>query len=211
MLSGKSISMAPVALLFSILSWGSPAMADDAIDNIRALLVQYLQPGADGLSQIGPLLSQIDRDGNGIDQKEIDQANRVLTARLRAQNISQRLIYDLNDDFEVSKSEVEQVADYNREPFSLGEDKDAQAARQKRQREELIAGVMAFDADGDGKLEWLEISKPLRTSQNGNQYEIFPVKLAQALFNADPNQDGVLTDAESTAILNMAELKKAEK
>ena len=148
MLSGKSISIALVALLFSILSWGSHAMADDAIDNIRALLVPYLQPGADGLSQTGPLLRQIDRDGNGIDQKEIDQANRVLTARFRAQNISQRLIYDLNDDFEVSKSEVEQVADYNREPFSLGEDKDAQAARQKRQREELIAGVMAFDADG---------------------------------------------------------------
>mgnify|MGYP001792117385 FL=1 len=144
-------------------------------------------------------------------QKEIDQANLVLTARIRAKNISERLIYDLNNDFEVTRAEVEQVADYNREPFSLGEDKDAQAAKQKRRREELVAEVMQGDANGNGKLDWLEISQSLRMSEIGNQFEIFSVVLAQALLNADPNKDGVLTDAESTAILNVALLKKAEK
>ena len=204
MLNGKSISLALAVPLISILSWGSPAVADDAIDSIRALLARNPQSGAE-------VLSQIDRDGNGIVQKEIDQANLVLTARIRAKNISERLIYDLNNDFEVTRAEVEQVADYNREPFSLGEDKDAQAAKQKRRREELVAEVMQGDANGNGKLDWLEISQSLRMSEIGNQFEIFSVVLAQALLNADPNKDGVLTDAESTAILNVALLKKAEK
>jgi hypothetical protein len=204
MLNGKSVPLALALPLILILSWGRPAIADDAIDKVRALLVRYPHSGAD-------LLSQIDRDGNGIDQKEIDRANRVLTARIRAKNISERLIYDLNNDFEVTRSEVEQVADYDREPILLGEDRDARAAKRKRHREEVAAEVMQSDANGNGKLEWLEISESLRMSGIDNQFEIFSVMLAQALLNADPNKDGILTSAESAAILNEAALKKAEK
>jgi hypothetical protein len=207
MLNGKSVPLALALPLILILSWGRPAIADDAIDKVRALLVRYPHSGAD-------LLSQIDRDGNGIDQKEIDRANRVLAARIRAKNISERLIYDLNNDFEVTRSEVEQVADYDREPILLGDDKDAQdaqAAKQKRHSEEVVAEVMQGDANGNGKLDWLEISESLRMSDIDNQFEIFSVMLAQALLNADPNKDGIMTSAESTAILNLAVLKKAEK
>ena len=192
-----------VAALASVNFSAVPVWADnDPIADIRALLVQRNPSGSDILSQIAPLLRDIDREGNGLEQKDIDQAKLIHDAQRRAQVISRNLVYDLNGDLVVTRQEAESVLDYQMAVYAARAAGTSQANANKRQRDQQVNKIMQGDADGNQKLEGTELSVLGEGSEEARRYEDFNVNFAQALLKADPNADGIVTEAESLAVLS---------
>lgn len=192
-----------IAVMVSVNFATLPVRADsDPIADIRSLLVQRYSSGLDVLSQAGRLLSEIDRNGNGLDQKDVDQAKSVHDAQLRAELVSRNLAYDLNGDLVVSRQEAETIVDYQmsrRTSLALGV---SQKNANKRRRDQQVNGIMHGDTDGNQKLEGLELSVPPVGFDKVRQGRNFSADFAQALIKADPNSDGLVTESESLAILS---------
>jgi hypothetical protein len=180
-----------------------PVRADnDPIAEIRSLLVQRNTPGLIVLSEASRLLSDIDRDGNGLDQNDIDQATLIKVAWRRAGTISRNLVYDLNGDLIVTRQEIEITKNYQMLLHVSRATGIREVNARKRQRDQLIDHIMRGDVNGDQKLEGLELSFLGKISKEMWQYEFISVDFAQALIKADPNSDGVVTDSEIRAILS---------
>jgi hypothetical protein len=192
-----------IAMMTSVNFAAVSARADsDPIADIRSLLAQRMSSDSDVLSQVGPLLREIDRDGNGLDQKDIDQARLIHDARWRAQLVSRNLVYDLNGDLVVTREEAETAIDYQVSRRTSRAADTSQLNANKRQRDQQVNRIMQGDADGNQKLEGLELSALPEGSDEARRRQNFSADFAQALIRADPNSDGVVTESESLAILS---------
>ena len=192
-----------IAVMASVSFATVPVRADsDPIADIRSLLAQRMSSSSDVLSQVGPLLHDIDRDGNGLDQKDVDQARLIHDARRRSQLVSRNLVYDLNGDLVVTREEAEISIDYQMSRRASRAVGTSQVNANKRQRDQQVNRIMQGDADGNQKLEGLELSVLPDGSDEGRRQENFSADFAQALIKADPNSDGVVTESESLAILS---------
>ena len=187
------------------LPWEGAALADDAaIQEVRKLYLESPQSNGDispALTKFSRLFLEIDRDGNGVSLQDIDLAEKVRTAQTRAQNASQKLRYDLDGDLSVTREELESVLAYE---TGRGMRRQSDAAIQANFKREIAARadkIMKADTDGNGQLSGLEVSKP--DPERNRDYGGFSQQtaLARAMLNADPNGDGVLTEAETFVIL----------
>jgi hypothetical protein len=178
------------------------AQANEKVDLIRSILAKKLQSGLDQVGQIASLLDRIDRNHDGINQKEIDQAKEISTARRNAQNISQRLTYDLNGDFVVTRKEVNQVAEYSMAGRLSAAHNQFLRNQINQQREDFVKRVMQADINRNEKLELSELSIPLHEEEVERDDDQLSITLSLALLDADPNNDGLVTESESSAILN---------
>lgn len=174
----------------------------DPIADLRSLFAQRMSTGSDFLSQVGPMLLDIDRDGNGLDQKDIDKAKLIHDARLRAQLVSRSLVYDLNGDLVVTREEAETAIAYQISRRGSRAADANQLNAIKRQRDQQVNKVMQGDGDGNQKLEGLELSDLPEGSNEARRQQNFNADFAQALIKADPNSDGLVTESESLAILS---------
>jgi hypothetical protein len=194
----------PSTVFILALSWESAALADDAaIQEIRRLYLESSQPGGGNssvLNWFSRLFTEIDRDGDGVNLQEVDLAEKVRTAQGRAQIAAEKLRYDLDGDLVVTRQELESVLGYETgrgRRFSNAE----VTASFKREMMKRADKIMKADADGNGQLSGTEVSKP--DPERNRDYGGFSqqIVLARAMLKADPNGDGVLTEAETFAIL----------
>lgn len=192
-----------IAVMASVNFAAVSARADsDPIADIRSLLAQRMSSGSDILSQVGPLLLEIDRDGNGLDQKDIDQTKRIHDARWRAQLVSRNLVYDLDGDLVVTREEAETAIAYQMSRRASRAGDISQLNANKRQRDQQVNKIMQGDADGNQRLEGLELSVLPEGSDESRRQQNFSADLAQALIKADPNSDGLVTESETLVILS---------
>ncbi len=170
------------------------AHAEEAIDNIRDLLVQSRNFDGNFLNSVSGLLRQVDRDRNGIDQKDIDLLILIGAAQMRAQTISRILTYDLDGDIVITRQEVEQVIKFQSPELNVNEGN--QAILDRRVKE-----IMFGDANGDQKLEGAELAAKKIKTKETDLPQHFAIVLAGAILKADPNVDGKVTTSESLEIL----------
>lgn len=195
----------PSAVFVLALPLQGAALADDAaIQDIRKLYLESSQASGDfssALNKFSRLFMEIDRDGNGVSIQDVDLAEKVRTAQTRAQFAAQKLRYDLDGDLTVTREELEATLAYETGRNMRRQSDAAILANIKRQVAERADKFMQADADGDGKLSGIEVSKP--DPERNRDYGGFTqqVALARAMLKADPNGDGKLTEAEIFEIL----------
>ena len=193
------------AIFILALSGQSVAFADDAaIQDIRKLYLESSQTSGDtssALNKFSRLFMEIDRDGNGVSMEDIDLAEKVRTAQTRAQIAAQKLKYDLDGDLVVTRDELESVLAYETGRGMRRQSDAAILANFKREIAARADKIMKADADRDGQLSGIEVSKadPERNRDHGGFAQ--QAALARAMLKADPNGDGVLTEPETFEIL----------
>jgi hypothetical protein len=193
------------AAFILVLSGQSVAFADDAaIQEIRKVYLESSQSGGDNssaLNKFSRIFMEIDRDGNGVSLQDVDLSEKVRTAQSRAQIASQKLKYDLDGDLIVTRQELESVLGYEMGRGMRRQSDAAIAANIKREVAMRADKIMKADADGNGQLSGVEVSKP--DPERNRDYGGFAQQtaLARAMLKADPNGDGVLTEAETFTIL----------
>lgn len=195
----------PSAVFVLVLPWEGAALADDAaIQDIRKLYLESSQTSGDtssALNKFSRLFMEIDRDGNGVSLQDVDLAEKVRTAQTRAQFAAQKLKYDLDGDLVVTREELESVLAYESGRGMRRQSDAAILANFKREIAVRADKIMKADAVGDGQLSGIEVSKadPERNRDYGGFTQ--QAALARAMLKADPNGDGVLTEAETFEIL----------
>jgi len=193
------------AIFILTLPGQSIAFADDAaIQDIRKLYLESSQMSGDtssALNKFSRLFMEIDRDGNGVSLQDIDLAEKVRTAQTRAQIAAQKLKYDLDGDLVVTREELESVLAYETGRGMRRQSDAAMLANFKREIAVRADKIMKADADRDGQLSGIEVSKadPERNRDHGGFAQ--QTALARAMLKADPNGDGVLTEPETFEIL----------
>ena len=195
----------PSAVFVLTLPWQGAALADDAaIQEIRKLYFESSQASRDNsslLNKFSRIFAELDRDGNGVSLQDVDLAEKVRTAQARAQFAAQKLRYDLDGDLVVSREELESVLAYETGRNMRRQSDEAFLANFKREIAERADKIMKADTDGDGKLSGIEVSNPDPERNRDNGGFAQQTALARAMLKADPNDDGLLTDAEIFAIL----------
>ncbi|MBI3672727.1 MAG: hypothetical protein HY245_04770 [Rhizobiales bacterium] len=167
---------------------------------LRNLLADAVQLGSGDSAPavVARMFAELDRNGDGITQDEIDLARTIRLAQSRGQRAAGLLRYDLNGDLAISRDEVEQAV-----RFEMGRRGTASNAvpeeRLNREIGRLADRVMQRDADGNGKIEGSEIyvADP---QQDGDRRLDQWGDLPQAALRADPDGDGRLTEAEAMVL-----------
>lgn len=178
-----------------------PANAQTAESNdIRQLFLDVARAsgGEANTSRVfAALTSDFDRNDNGIELQEIEAAETVRMARLRAQRTGLRLRYDLDGDFAITREEVETTLRYEMRRHRRGKSDEVYENQIKNKLDKGVLTIMFTDADGDGRLAGAEMSAPGKI--NFNQFYLGEenAALARALLKADPNGDGLLTESET--------------
>ena len=144
---------------------------------------------------------EIDRDGNGVSLQDVDLSEKVRTAQSRAQIASQKLKYDLDGDRELPGRESNQSWVMQMGRGMRRQSDAAIAANIKREVAMRADKIMKADADGNGQLSGVEVSKPDPERNRDYGGVAQQTTLARAMLKADPNGDGVLTEAETFTIL----------
>jgi len=175
---------------------GSEVLAADEINAVRQALSSYRGQGELPLSAAADMmimmLRQMDADGNGLDEGDLDFAVKRAGAQLRAGYASDRLRYDLDGDASVSRAEIEAVV--ARESSASGSSAPSQWQKER------VDEIMLDDADGNGIISGVElVSVPASRKRDRSDDRLLP--LAQAFLAADPDHDGIVTQAESFAII----------
>lgn len=185
--------------------WSGPATADEAaIQEIRKLYLESSQSGGDSssaLNRFSRLFAEIDRDGNGVNLQDVELVEKVRTAQSRAQLAAEKLRYDLDGDLVITRQEIESVVEFESGRGTRRLSDAAILANFKRDVAKRTDKIMKADTDGNGQLSGAEVSKP--DPERNRDYGGFTqqIALARAMLKADPNGDGVLTEAETFAIL----------
>jgi hypothetical protein len=167
---------------------------------------QQFNQGMGGRAQrfaiLSQLFSSLDRNGDGISPSELDRAEMIAGASMRASNASMKLIYDLNGDMKVTQKEIETVLELNANLLQ-GDRKFLKAQMAVRQRTN-IQNIMKADANKNGAIEGTELLTPRAVERSGGiggfanrQHE-----LARALLAADPNSDNLVTEEEAFALVS---------
>lgn len=185
--------------------WGlvaAPASAD-AKAELKNSLVEFAAEtgGAENLlALVARVLAEVDRDGDGLRKAEIDFAEAVFGAQERASLATARLRFDLDGDLAVSKDEIERSMVYQLGRARQAGSNAAMKERLKRQVQQQVQQLMVTDADGDGVLRGGEVTAADPQRPSGNRRSKF-LDVARALLAADPNNDGVVSEAESLQVL----------
>lgn len=125
---------------------------------------------------------------------DLDIYMKISAARLRAQNLTAILMYDLNGDMEVTREEIEQVVTFQMGGFGQPQQQIQLAVKQQVDR------LMKSDKNGDGKLSGDELYANSQFN-NFNEGQDLTANLGKALLAADPNKDGKVTQAEILAMI----------
>jgi hypothetical protein len=199
----KSLSiMAALIILLMAASASKAEVKDDSkLFTAYRGFIQGRGNTAQGFAALSQLFSSLDQNGDGISAQELNRAETISNARMRALFAQMNLMYDLDGDLVVTQQEVETVLDSNRLRLLGGNQK--LKAQLLRRRAAQIQSAMAGDANNNGSLEGKELlaappkngTGEFRRGMTG-QYE-----LVHALLDADPNSDGLLTEAEALALL----------
>lgn len=193
----------PCAALVFVFAWEKPALAD-AIQDIRKLYFELVPSGgsnSSALATFSGLFLEIDRDGNGVSLQDIDLVEKVWSAQARSQIIVEKLRYDLDGDLVVTRQEVELYLEYEIGRRLRRTSGSGNAEMQKRELAKRVDKIMKADANGNGQIEGIEMSA-VDTERNrdygGRNWQ---ATLARAMLKADPDGNGVLTEAETFALL----------
>lgn len=195
----------PCTALVIMFAWEKPALADEAaVQEIRKLYFELVPSGgnnASALSTFSGLFLEIDRDGNGVSLEDIDLVEKVWNAQTRSQIIVEKLRYDLDGDLVVTRHEVESYLEYELGRRLRRTTGNGNADMQKREMAKRIDRIMKGDADSNDRIEGIEMSAvdPERNRDYGGRN--WQVTLARAMLKADPDGNGVLTEAETFALL----------
>lgn len=207
----RFVSRSSLALAFFSAAWalglslGGPAYADEAaIKEIRQLILESSGSGGDNSSaftRFSGLFLEIDRDGNGMSLQDVELVEKVRTAQTRAQTAVEKLRYDLDGDLVVTRQELESVLAYESGRRMRRLSDAAVAANLKREVASRADRIMKADTDGNGQLSGKEVTEP--DPERNRDYNRFnqQTSLARAMLKADPNGDGILTEAETFAVL----------
>jgi hypothetical protein len=155
---------------------------------------------AQSLTALAKLFSSLDVNGNGVSLAELSQAEKIWDAASRASNAQRALAYDLDGDFVVTRQEIEAVLDFRRR--QPGSPIRFHPAEVKREIKAFVERALAGDANKNGSLEGMEFLSA-RARPGSGKFRLFvsPYELIHALLDADPNSDGLLTEAESHVLL----------
>jgi Ca2+-binding EF-hand superfamily protein len=193
-------------LAFTLLLSSTIACQADVQTDLRQAYIDMFgrSGGMNTLNAIGAQFQQYDRNGDGLQQSEIDVADAQFKAQGRAQFASMWLANDLDGDLRVTRDEVEILVSRQ---FAYGR-QGAMSAEQKEQMKQQLraqsATLMEVDIDKNGTIEGQELYQP-QQRQNPQMIRdmerINPLRLAKALIAADPNQDGTLTLTEAAGLV----------
>jgi hypothetical protein len=155
---------------------------------------------AQSLTVLAKLFSSLDVNGNGVSPAELSQAEKIWDAASRASNAQRALAYDLDGDFVVTRQEIETVLDFRRR--QPGSPIRLRPAEVEREIGAFVERALAGDANKNGSLEGMELLSA-RARPGSGKFRLFvsPYELIHALLDADPNSDGLLTEAESHVLL----------
>jgi Ca2+-binding EF-hand superfamily protein len=175
-----------VAVPFVALSMSSPGQAGNQSPNLIDALMRVPSPGIsmtyEGvIARLSDPIRINDVDGNGLDSAEIDLISQVRTARERANQLLRFLAFDLNNDRQVSREEVDRV-----DRTSIGGGADPR---------QVLALFDATDINRDQILDWDEMGAP---RNNGDtSYE----RTLQTIVSFDPTSATPFTleDAKTLA------------
>jgi hypothetical protein len=148
------------------------------------LLIGPLRLGATLEGYVAELLQplrRLDRSGDGLDADDIAFQQQRRLAEARASAVAQALLYDLNADQKVDRTEVE-----------------ASGPTPAEGRRRAQALFDRYDTDNNGVVTLAELSKPEPPSEDGE------TQAARLLLALDPNGDGRLTAAELDALAHAA-------
>ncbi|MBL8904819.1 MAG: hypothetical protein JNK83_16120 [Rhizobiales bacterium] len=181
-----------------------PANAQTEKENdIRQLFLDVARVSggeANAARVFAALRSGIDFNGNGIELPEIEVAETVRAARVRAQRAGLRLRYDLDGDFAITREEVETTLRYEMGRLRGNQSGEVYEKHFKNRLDEGVLRIMFTDADGDGRLAGAEMSAPGKIKFEQFYLGEEKAALARALLKVDPNGDGLLTESETFEI-----------
>jgi Ca2+-binding EF-hand superfamily protein len=184
-----------------------PAAIADSTTDIRSAYDDYVstQGGSQNVFQnFARVFERFDVEGKGLSLKEIERVERVMTARTRAQLAMQYLIFDLNGDLVVTREEMTEAIlvqlGTERRHMSASEFNNRISKNVMRQVERLLT----VDKNANGSIEGSEFFMTQRDVQSDGQSERTGTELARALIAADPNKDGLVTQAEAAALISAA-------
>jgi hypothetical protein len=150
------------------------------------------------------VFKQLDHNGDGLTQLELDLSVAINEAERRAKAAGQRLVFDLNNDGEVTLAEATTVVDYRTAALLSGPARSAsETARIKLEQDRFLSDVMAADSNKDGVIKGAELVEPDRAATTQDKRPAI-VAFIKALLASDPDHDGVLTKVESLVILRQA-------
>lgn len=172
LVTGSAIALVLAATGFGIAQIAPPEKPGDPNSDVLlerlhqgAVIEQYVA------QQVAPLRSA-DRDGDGLDRKDVELAEAQRQAQMRASSISQALRHDLDGDFRVTRSELERAT-----------------AGDEEYRDRSVTSMLdRYDADGD---EVISLAEAADAEMHGR-----PDMQLEALLKLDPSGDGILTAQE---------------
>lgn len=190
----------PALLLPLFLILAAPAFGQQQPTAVKdeptylAGLIQEGQPREMYIFAILTMLRRYDVNQDGLDAGDIEIMEATEAARLRAQNVRNILIYDLDGDGRVTRDEVKRVV--------LGRPRGAFGTLPQQTLtsaiDRQINTIMKPDTNGDNVITYDEMRayKPEgRASSSAQQIEML-----RALLALDPNKDGQLTVNELTKL-----------
>ncbi len=185
------------------------AVLADARQDIRdAYIEAYGKRGMGGggaLQVFAQIFQQYDRDGNGIEEAEVNSFERVQTAANRAGVASQNLRFDLNGDLRVTREEMAEALEAQGGRYRGGRQMTEAQKKQMQQRfDQQIAQMFKPDQDGNGVIEGAEIYAPSFDNGSREDYMRPAFAFVRVLLKADPNNDGKLTQAEGSLLLSQS-------
>ena len=197
------LRIAPIAACALFAGSGLSGATDD---RLQALRDAFSTAHGEGFkiermaSYVAQVFQQIDVNGDGLEQQEIDRAIQKVNAQRRSQIISQYLRYDLDGNFEITADEVVSAAlDRGLTASQTGEGTN----RAKRRQEEALKKIMRDDQNGDGVITLDEL-KTVKIDTERRDRSLSHVGIAQALLAFDQTGDGRVTQIEAFAALSQA-------
>ena len=193
-----SAALTPLAALVGHTADNPDAQLLDAYQNFN----QGMGGKPQGFAVLSQLFSSLDHNGDGSTPSELDQAETIANAAMRASAALRNLMHDLDGDMIVTQKEIETGFE-SRANARFGDIRLQKAQLAVRQRN-TIQKIMSADVNKNGTLEGTELlTTPAMDGRAGiglmqnKQYG-----LARALLAADPNSDNLLTEAEAFGLIS---------
>jgi hypothetical protein len=183
----------------------TPSLADTREDIRKLYMEAFGENGRDrqGMQQVlKQLFLHYDLDGEGITAAEIDKIERIETAGTHAKLANRVLRYDLSSDMRVTQEEITEVTQ-----TIMGQ---AMSRRQMNEQEKKLFEndiqkqidlLMIFDKNRSGVIEGTELYGQPDSEYREDDYLRAEIGFVRALLATDPDQDGLLTEAEVSLLM----------